>query len=584
MNPALPYNRSNRPPTIQWRQVTTIVDAAAILAATREGPGSMRFRHILIAVAITTLCLPGCEQQTTRTASPLVSADGVTIEGRWLDETGTAAVFKGIRYAAPPVGSLRWRPSQTIYPRPGIHQAGDYGPPCPQTPGNFQYYRDIAEAIGTDSSLVADMREPDEDCLFLNVWTPAMRGGEPLPVLVWIYGGSNIWGTAEEEPYDGANLSRNGIIVVTINYRVGAMGFFAHKVMSAESTRNSSGNYGLLDQIAALRWVRLNIAEFGGDPGNVTIAGESAGGGNVLYLMASPLAQALFHRAVAMSPYSANHQEYRTLAGEKERHKKIIEQLGLAEEEVTLEALRKIDAMEIVHAAEAAFPDGQKFGPNVDGWVLPQSMAKVFRNGQQHDVPLMIGVNSDEWTTLRHYYPSVDHEGFLAGLAERYGDLADQARELYPVAVGDDVQPVVDRWQTDDWFLCPSLFVARSMHKVSSPVYFYQFTKSMVGPDAEKFGAWHSGGLAYFFNNLDDQPWAPRDETDRPLAKYMSGYLAQFAKAGHPNLEGVPPWRVFESGNEKYMDLGAELRVRADLRQDHCDLFERDLARRIASQ
>lgn len=530
------------------------------------------------------MLVAGCGEQTKRAVAPRVLVDGETIDGRWLDETGTAAVFKGVRYAAPPVGPLRWRPPQKIYPRSGIHQAVDYGPPCPQTPGNVQYYRDIAEAIGTDPSLVSDMRQPDEDCLFLNVWTPAMRGGKALPVLVWIYGGSNTWGTAEEEPYDGANLSSNGIVVVTINYRVGAMGFFAHKVLSDESTRQSSGNYGLLDQIAALRWVRRNITDFGGDPYNVTIAGESAGGSDVLYLMASPLAQALFHRAVAMSPYVLHPKEYRTLAGEQQRLQKIIDRLGLSAEDVTLEALREIDAMDFVRAAEEAFPDGQYIGPNVDGWVMPQSLAKTFRNGQQHDVPLLIGVNSDEWTTLRHYYPTVDRDGLARGLAKRYGDLVDQARHLYPASSADQAQAVVDRWQTDDWFLCPSLFVARSMHRVSSPVYIYQFTKSMAGPDAAKLGAWHSGGLAFFFDNLDDQPWAPRDITDLPLAKYMSGYLAQFAKAGHPNLEGVPSWRVFESDNETYMEFGADMGMKTGLRQKYCNLFEEDLSRRIANR
>ena len=580
----LPYNRSGRPQTIQQRQVTTIVDGAAILADAREGSRSMHNRIPAIILTLAAILIAGCGEQTARTATPRVLADGDAIEGRWLDATGTAAVFKGIRYAAPPVGPLRWRPPQTIYPRSGIHQAVDYGPPCPQTPGNVQYYRDIAEAIGTDPSLVADMREPDEDCLFLNVWTPAMRGGKALSVLVWIYGGSNTWGTAEEEPYDGANLSRNGIVVVTINYRVGAMGFFAHKVLSEESTRQSSGNYGLLDQIAALRWVQRNIADFGGDPYNVTIAGESAGGSDVLYLMASPLAQALFHRAVAMSSYVVHPKEYRTLPGDEARLQKLVDQFELSAEDVTLESLRDIDAMEFVRAAEEVFPDGQYFGPNVDGWVLPQSPAKVFSNGQQHDVPLMIGVTSDEWTTLRHYYPKVDREGLIAGLAERYGNLAGQARKLYPVAAGDDIQAVVDRWQTDDWFLCPSLIVARSMHKVSSPVYFYQFTKSMAGPDAAKLGAWHGGELAYFFDNLDDQPWAPRDETDPPLAKYMSGYMAQFAKAGHPNLEGVPPGRVFESDNETYMEFGADVRMKTGLRQKYCNLFEEDLSRRITNQ
>jgi para-nitrobenzyl esterase len=507
-----------------------------------------------------------------------VTIGGEVFEGAFLGKSRSDVTFKGIPYAAPPVGEFRWKPPQPVEPREGILQATEYSAACPQTDGNVVFTRDIARALDQDPALVPDLGETSEDCLYLNVWTANWGSEDKRPVMLWIYGGANIWGTAEEIPYDGANLARKGVVVVTFNYRVGVFGFLAHAVLTAESPHRSSGNYGLLDQIEALKWVQRNIAAFGGDPQRVTIFGESAGGEDVAYLVASPLAKGLFHRAISQSGgYPV--RDMRTLASEEARGERLPRELGVERSDGVLTALRDKSAAEVL-AAAADFG----FGANVDGWVLTDKPDRMFANGKQNDVPLIIGANSDEWTTMIPYYPEVDLEGFREQIGTRYGDLSERALSLYPVSEPDDVEKAVLEWQTDDVFLCPSKRMAGWMDKVESPAYFYYFTRVLPSSGGQQLGAYHAAEIAYVFDNLVDEAWVPREAVDARLADIMSSYWVRFAATGDPNREGLPPWPTYDRESDRYLELGEEITAGAGLRREFCHLFELDLAQKSAKR
>ena len=516
---------------------------------------------------------PTCAPVPEQASAPRVTVEGEVLEGNFFGDGRSDVVFKGIPYAAPPVGELRWKPPQPVEPREGIQQATEYSAACPQTDGNVVFTRYIARAFGRDPSLVPDLGETSEDCLYLNVWMSNWGAEDKRPVMVWIYGGSNIWGTAEEIPYDGANLARKGVVVVTFNYRVGVFGFFAHPALTEESPHRSSGNYGLLDQIAVLEWIQRNIAVFGGDPERVTIFGESAGAADVAYLMASPLAKGLFHRAISQSggyPIKV----FRTLASQEARGERLQTELGIGSSDDILSALRSRSAEEVLTASAEEFD----FGPNVDGWVLRETLDRGFAKGQQSDVPLLIGANADEWTTMMPYYPQVDLKGFRDEMRNRYGDLSERALNLYPVSGPDDVPKAVVRWQTDDVFLCPSKRMAGWMDNVESAAYFYYFTRRLPSPEGQKLGAYHAAEIAYVFDNLDDETWVPREAIDAKLAEAMSSYWAQFAATGDPNREGLPPWPSYDRESDRYLELGEEIEAGAGLRREFCELFEFSLS------
>jgi para-nitrobenzyl esterase len=233
--------------------------------------------------------------------------------------------------------------------------------------------------------------------------------------------------------------------------------------------------------------------------------------------------------------------------------------------------------------AATAYADDFEFGPNVDGWALPDAPGRVFAAGQQHNVPLLIGANADEWTTMRPYYPEMDRESFRGAIQVRYGDLAEQALALYPVSEAHDLTDAIDHWMTDDFFICPSRFMARSMDKVKSNAYFYLFTRVLPGPGGERLRAYHGAEIAYVFDNLEDERWVPREAFDDALAEAMSSYWVAFAATGHPNREGLPPWPVYDSESDPYLELGAEIKAGAGIRSEACSLYERDLGAKLGS-
>jgi len=503
---------------------------------------------------------------------PRVSVGQETLEGAFTGETTSEIVFKGVPYAAPPVGDNRWRPPATHRPRSGVQSAVDFSPACIQPPWNVAFARNIAGKFGSDPNLVPALGETSEDCLYLNVWSSNFGGDEPLPVMVWIHGGSNVAGAGSEATYDGKNLASKGVVVVTINYRLNVLGFFAHPGLTSESERGVSGNYGLLDQIAALEWVQRNIAAFGGDPGRVTIFGESAGAVDVGYLMASPLADGLFHRAISQSGgYTI--AETRTLADVEAQGVQLVEKLGMADETDALGAMRAKDAGELMAETFAAFPKGVNLGPAKDGWFLPELPGHVFSAGKQRDVPLMIGVNADEWATLRFFTPKHTVESFRAALLWTYGAKGEQAEALYAVESAEELQAALDRWMTDLVFVGPSIYMARSMANVPSNTFFYVFSRRLPGPGGDDLGAFHAAELPYVWDNLNLNPWVPYEDYDRELADIMSSYWVQFAATGDPNGGDLPTWPSFGTDAESYLDFGDVVEAMRDFRAEETEAY-----------
>ncbi|RZJ18097.1 MAG: carboxylesterase family protein [Brevundimonas sp.] len=490
----------------------------------------------LLAVA------PAQARDQAAAASPVVTSPAGAVRGRV--EAGMQ-VFRGIPYAAPPVGQNRWRPPLPAASWTGVRDATRFGAACVQpTPHAVTIY---SQDIGATS----------EDCLTLNIWTPSSTAEAPAPVIVWIHGGALVTGSSKEQLYDGAALAAEGTVVVSINYRLGVLGYLAHPELSAESPLGISGNYGLLDQVAALQWVRANIAAFGGDPNNVTIAGESAGGLSVLYLMASPLAKGLFHKAIAQSAYMISTPELKAAR----YGAPAAEQAGVALQRPLqapgLRALRTMDAQALTDgAAMAGFA---AFGA-VDGVVLPAQLVDVFDRGQQADVPVLAGFNSGEIRSLRMLAPPVpagaaDYERVIR---ERYGDLADDFLALYPAS---DMGESILANTRDALYGWTSERLVRSQTARGQASFLYVFDHGYPAADDAGLHAFHAAELPFMFGNLDRTPprW-PRipDTADQArLSAAMRGYWTSFARTGAPTADGAPSWPVYDATGSHIVFDGA---------------------------
>ena len=474
----------------------------------------------------------------------LRTASGV-LEGV-VSADGKVRTFKGIPFAAPPVGPLRWKAPQPAARWTGVRKAADYPPRCMQGP----IYSDM---IFHDSG-------PSEDCLYLNLWMPANPGTAKLPVMVWIHGGGFAAGASSEPRQDAGNLSKKGVLVVSVQYRLGIFGFFSLPELARESGRNASGNYGLLDQVAALRWVHDNIATFGGDPDNVTIFGESAGSFSVSALMASPLAQGLFKRAIGES--GAFFGDTLRAKPRAETEKADLEFAKSSFGTDSLAALRARPADEVLQISLK--PQGLRFVPNIDGYFLPEAPSAIYAQGKQSHVPLLAGWNLDEgsWRQiLARDEPTP--QSFAAHVKSLYGANADAILKLYPAA--DSAQ--VKRSAGD---LASDRFIAYSTWKWiemqaktgKAPVYRYEFDQTLPLPDNAAPGAEpaapHASEIEFVFQALSSKklPWRPED---RKVADLMGTYWTNFAKTGDPNGEGVPRWPAYGSqGGYQVMHLAAE--------------------------
>lgn len=467
---------------------------------------------------------------------------------------GLVQAFKGIPYAAAPVGDLRWQPPQPVEPWEGVRLAHKFPP------------RAMQVHVWDDMFFYDD--GPSEDCLYLNVWTAANRPTKPMPVMFWIHGGGFRAGSTSEPRQNGEVLARKGVLVVSLTYRMGVFGFYAHPELAAESPQGATGNYGLMDMVAALEWVRDNIAEFGGDPNNVTIFGESAGSFAVSLLMASSTADGLFHKAIGQSGAALG----RVTPSREEAETKGVAFAEEAYPNMALADLREVPAQVLLEAAEAF----GRFSPNIDGWFLRSQPGEVFARGSQSEVPLLAGWNLDEGgpgailgretATLANYE---------ARARAKFGDQAEAFLAAYPAT--DDAEAL--RAASDfggDSFIGHGTWRWIEAHAGSGavPVYRYLFDHPLPLPvDAAKnqrARAAHSWEIEYVFGVIDskDLPWRPEDYT---VSSLMMGYWTNFAKRGDPNGGGLPEWPVYQLPGRPVMHLKPEPIVTSD---DHRARYE----------
>ncbi len=448
---------------------------------------------------------------------------------------GTVRIFKGIPFAAPPVGDLRWKAPQPVKPWTAVRKCDAFGPSPMQTePAPFSMW--------TEEFLIP--KAPiSEDCLYLNVWTSAAKASEKQPVLVWIYGGGFVSGGSAVPIYDGEAMAKKGIVFVSINYRVGVFGFFAHPELTRESGRGASGNYGLMDQVAALQWVQQNIAAFGGDPRNVTIAGQSAGAMSVNCLVASPLAKGLFGKAIAQSGANFSRGSA-TLAQSEEDGLQVARTLNAP----TLAELRSISARELLVKGKG------RHSPIVDGYVLPESIAALFTAGKQHNVALLTGWNENEGLMSG---PLKDAEMFRKEAEAQYGTDAKSFLQFYPAGSDAEAAASQANLSRDMRFGVQNYTWANVQGKGGKTrVYVYRFTRKVPATgEYVKYGAFHTGEVPYAYDNLRfvNRPWEP---TDHALAGFMSSYWANFVKTGNPNGKGLPEWPAYAASDKMIMALG----------------------------
>ena len=502
--------------------------------------------------------------------SEVVTQSG-TYQGHSSEHASGITVFKGIAYASPPVRDLRWKPPASPIPFAGVRDASRVGPACWQ-------------ARNSDASLYARGNlERSEDCLYLNVFTGADDSTESLPVMVWFHGGGNTAGHGGPLIFDGSNLAARGAVIVTANYRLGTLGFLAHPALTAESNNDSSGNYGILDQLAVLHWVQDNIVNFGGDPGRVTIFGQSAGGTDVCLLMSSPLAEGLIHGVIGQSPGCIKLDRSLT-DGNNSGHQaglSYASQLGVAgKDSAALQQLRELPAEQLVQA-------GVGGGTIIDGWVIPDAPYTLLETGQNNQIPVMVGGLAHENHGLQHTSPEISEQQLDSYLQTSFGESAGQVKSAYSDILASSPLDARKQIATDNGFLLSSRMWGRLVEHRGSNAYVYFFTREPPAfrlyvpemPDLHSdggqrhYGAYHSGELAYVFDNLGlvGIGW---DDDDRALAETVADYWVSFARNGNPNGDGLPNWPAYRASEDRVQILGTNVRSAIHPKKAELDMLE----------
>ena len=512
-------------------------------------PGGMTtMRNILYLLAVT-FVLPAF-------AAPLELKlkQGVLVG----DKVAAVASFKGIPFATPPVGERRWKEPEPAAGWQGKRLATSFSPECIQLP------------FPEGSMFTRPSAPTSEDCLYLNVWSASIGGNKLAPVMVWIHGGGLTMGSGASSIYDGTNLAKQGIVLVSINYRLGPMGYFAHSELTTESEHNSSGNYGTLDQIAALRWVQENISAFGGDPGNVTIFGESAGSWSINHLAASPLAKDLFHKGIGQSgakfdPMPMLSKEANNVPAAEATGARFVAHL---EVENIVQA-RELTAADVIKGFSTF--QAQTFSqPNVDGWVFPDHIARIYYAGKQNNVSLILGSNADEGTNL---LPPQEKDAAKATFTQFGGDFVDQLLDVYQFdkdyqgATHAMFRDMIFTWNMSRWATLAS--------DKNKNTWLYYFTFEPPTPMDGKLGAYHAAEIRYVFNNVDvtfDDSKPSR--TEKKLGKLLSEYWVNFAKTGTPSAKRGTTWPAYNRASKQYLQLDKKLEVKSHLLQQEQNIVD----------
>ncbi|BAL94557.1 carboxylesterase/lipase family protein [Rubrivivax gelatinosus] len=503
------------------------------------------------AIALSLLSACGGDSDDDQASAYVAARDMVSVTGGTVvaaaDSTADMRVFRGIPFAAPPVGSLRWKAPQPVTAWSGVRRSDNFSAACVMADRP-------AGRVG--SILYQQTESQSEDCLYLNVWTAAATAGEKRPVMLLLHGGAYLIGAGSQPNYNGKGLAAKGAVVVTMNYRLGPLGFLAHPELSAESADGTSGNYALYDAIAVLKWIKSNIAALGGDPDNVTIYSESAGAGLASVLYASPLASGLFHKLVleSLAALPAG-SDTPTLAQAEAAGSTFAANLGAAD----LAALRAKSATEIMAGSGAISQ------PIVDGAVLPDQLDLLIKAGRVNAVPLLAGWNADEGTPYPAFATTL--AGYTSKVAATYGSFAEDFKAAYPASSDDDVQAMAYEPMRDGTFAWNVWTLARAHAALAqAPTYLYFFTRrpsyfsdqSFTGlSPAYKFGAHHTLEQVYFYDNLDvSAPARDYTDVDRKIASTASSYLINFARSGDPNGKGLPTWPRFTGPTSQTMEIG----------------------------
>jgi para-nitrobenzyl esterase len=510
-----------------------------------------------------------------KAAGEPVKIDTGLVQGVAASESGDVIVFRGIPYAAPPVGDLRWRAPQPAKAWEGVRECGKFGAAAPQV---------VSPLLSAFPGMSLGVAQTNEDCLYLNVWTPARRAAEKLPVMVWVHGGGYTFGADSQPLYEATNLSRRGVIVVGMNYRLGALGFLAHPALNAESEKGVSGNYGLLDQIEALRWVQKNIAAFGGDPERVTVFGESAGGNSVYSLVLTPLAKGLFQRAIPESGGTLNFAQLKKSAygrqSAEEQGVEFVKKCGVKEGpgqlaamralpvEVLLNSVPGLDSSRMINFRNA----GMRLAPIVDGYVIPDDPMTMFQQGTVNAVPMIVGANGNEGSmfTMVSKLPTTA-KAFNAIVDRDFGTkFAATFKDLYPPA---QAKKSLTDLMGDFSFVDSSRFVARNYEHAHAPAYLYNFSHIASGPLGKMLGAHHGAEIAFVFDNLHlggKQP-PPADEKIRDA---MINYWIQFAATGNPNRAGLPEWPAYNATDDRCLLVTDEVQAVEHFRKAKLDAID----------
>lgn len=525
-----------------------------------------RWLFVSVAACLALPPVSNCADATSLSAKHIrVNAPAGKVEGLL---EGKVRVFKGIPYVLPPIGAARWKAPSPMPRWAGVKKAFDFGPACWQPKPTLS------------NVYTRDPMPMSEDCLTLNIWAPVHASN--APVFFWIYGGALVGGASREPAYNGTRFADQSIVVVSINYRLGVLGWLAHPELSAESPDGVSGNYGLLDQIEALRWVRRNIRSFGGDPSNLTIAGESAGALSVMYLMAAPSARGLFSKAIAESAYMIAVPELKQRSFGQPSAEESGTKLAAALHGPNIAALRAMDAHTLSEAAPKA---GYAPWPTIDGHVLTRQLVDVFDRGEQAPVPILAGFNSGEIRSLRVLAPpppatAAEYESIIR---DRYRDLADEFLRLYPSS---NMQESIWATVRDSLYGWTAVRLVKKQAELNQPSFLYYFDHGYPAEETAGLHAFHASELPYVFGVLYDTPplWPKIPDTpeEKMLSAAMNDYWASFARTGHPQAANEPDWPRFGSTNA-YMDFTDAPHLSTNLLPGMYEFNEEVVCRRHAS-